>query len=127
MERSVMSKKDLLLIAVILLLALIFSAVFLMGRDPQIGVAALSIDGKIVELFQLAEEEDRIIDLQEQYAVPVKLEIRDHAIRFLESQCPDHICEGYGFISRETETAVCMPNRCVLLIYSPQDNITIES
>ena len=40
----------------------------------------------------------------------------DHKIRFVNVTCPDHLCEGFGFISLPTQTAVCMPNRVSVLI-----------
>lgn len=123
MERSVMSKKDLLLIGGILLISLLLGGFFLLKQGSGSCVAALSIDGTIVDTYDLNREENQLIDLQESYGVPVVLEIRDGAICFYESVCPDHICENYGFISREGETAVCMPNRTVLTIYAASDNI----
>ncbi|MBQ3588282.1 MAG: NusG domain II-containing protein, partial [Oscillospiraceae bacterium] len=39
-------------------------------------------------------------------------------IRFIESICPDHLCEGYGFISYEDETAICMPAGVAVLVTS---------
>ncbi len=126
MERSAIKKSDLFLIGAILLIALIVGAFFLLQRGNNVGVAALSIDGDIVELYDLETEENGFIDLRESYGVPVILEIKNKSIRFYESICPDHICENYGFISRETETAVCLPNRTVLTVYSHQDNISID-
>ena len=127
MERSVMSKKDLLLIGGILLLSLLLGGFFLLRQGDNTGVAALSVDGKIVALYDLAKEENQLIDLEERYSVPVTLEIRDGAICFAHSVCPDHICENYGFISREGETAVCMPNRTALTVYSHSDNIQLSA
>ena len=127
MERAVMSKKDLLLIIVLLLIAALIGGFFLLKQDSDSGVAALSVDGSIIALYDLNKEENRFIDLSDSYGVPVTLEIKDCSIRFYESQCPDHICENYGYISREGETAVCMPNRTVLTIYAPSDNIHIVS
>ncbi len=127
MERAVMSKKDLLLIVGILLIACLISGFFLLGQEKESGVAALSVDGRIVALYDLRKEENRLIDLRETYGVPVTLEIKDSSICFYESQCPDHICENYGYISREGETAVCMPNRTVLTIYAHSDNIRLDS
>ncbi|MGN0664313.1 MAG: NusG domain II-containing protein [Negativibacillus sp.] len=126
-SRARITKKDLVLIGAILLIAVLLGGFFLLKQKAESGIAALSINGEIVELYDLSREEDRLIDLQETYGVPVLLEIQNHAIRFRESQCPDHICENYGFISKETQTAVCMPNRVVLTIYSPQDNVTVKS
>ncbi len=124
--RASIKKTDLLLIVGILLLALILSGFFLLKQGPDVGVAALSIDGKIVGTYDLRSAENGFIDLREEYDVPVILEIKDQAIRFYESICPDHLCENYGFISRETETAVCLPNRTVLTIHSQRDNISTE-
>ena len=126
-KRAVTSKKDLLLIGGILLIAAVMGLFFLLNQTGGQTVAALSIDGTIVEVYDLSKEDDQFIDLRESHGVPVILEIKDHAIRFYESQCPDHICENYGFISLEAETAVCMPNRTVLTIYSAQDNIQKQS
>ena len=127
MERAVMSKKDLLLIIILLLIAALMGSFFLLKQDTDSGVAALSIDGSIVALYDLSKEENRFIALSDSYGVPVTLEIKDGSICFYESQCPDHICENYGYISREGETAVCMPNRTVLTIYAQSDNIHIAS
>lgn len=126
MERKTASKKDIWLIGGILLMAAALSLLFLLGQKGGGTQAVLSIDGKNVAVYELAAMEDQLIDLNELYGVPVLLEIKDHAICFKESQCPDHICEDYGYISRETESAVCMPNRTVLSIYSVQDRIQIE-
>lgn len=126
MERKTAGKKDLLLIFVLLLIAAVMGGFFLL-QDSDHNIAALSIDGRYVELFDLKKEENQLIDLREKYDVPVILEIRDGAIRFRESVCPDHLCENYGYISRVTETAVCMPNRTVLTIHSAKDTIALDS
>ena len=126
MERKTAGKKDLLLIFVLLLLSAVMGGFFLL-QDSDHNIAALSIDGRYVELFDLKKEENQLIDLREKYDVPVILEIRDGAICFRESVCPDHLCENYGYISRVTETAVCMPNRTVLTIHSAKDTIALDS
>ena len=46
----------------------------------------------------------------------VHLEVKDGAVRFVDSPCPDHICEHYGFLSQADQQAVCMPSRAVLMI-----------
>jgi hypothetical protein len=49
----------------------------------------------------------------------VHIEVKDGAARFANSPCPDHICENYGWISLEDQTATCLPARAVLAI-APQ-------
>ena len=34
----------------------------------------------------------------------------------LEKDCPDHICESFGWLSEEDQTATCLPARAVLSI-----------
>ena len=46
----------------------------------------------------------------------VHIEVKDGAARFIDSPCPDHICESFGWISQEDQTATCLPARAVLTI-----------
>ena len=46
----------------------------------------------------------------------VHIQIKDGAARFVDSPCPDHICEGFGWLSNEVQTATCLPARAVLTI-----------
>ena len=46
----------------------------------------------------------------------VHIEIKDGAARFVDSPCPDHICEHYGWLREEDQTATCLPARAVLTI-----------
>ena len=46
----------------------------------------------------------------------VTLEVKDGRIRFIDSKCPDHLCEGFGFIQHEDESAICMPAGVAVLI-----------
>ena len=39
----------------------------------------------------------------------VHLQVRDGAIAFLDSQCPDHVCEDFGWLSRPGQWACCVP------------------
>ena len=61
------------------------------------------------------------LDMDETYDVDtgyytVHIQIKDGAARFVDSPCPDHICEGFGWLSNEDQTATCLPARAVLTI-----------
>lgn len=121
LSRKKASKNDLwLLLGLGLLAAGLALGFWLFGQRSGGVKAALSVEGQVVEVFDLEKEEDRYIDLRADYGLPVTLEIRDHAIRFYQSQCPDHLCEGFGFLSQAAQSAACLPNRCVLTLYSDQ-------
>lgn len=77
--------------------------------------ALISIDGEAVQEINLNTAPDQQIDLSE-YGVNVVLEIQDHRIHFLSSDCPDHLCIGFGWLDSELQSAVCMPNRVAVTI-----------
>ena len=39
----------------------------------------------------------------------VHLQVRDGAVAFLDSQCPDHVCEDFGWLSQPGQWASCVP------------------
>ena len=102
-----MGKADKIILAIIALVALVSMGIFLlMWQNQTEGATALvSIDGEQIMELKLEQEENRQIDLSE-YGVQVVLEIKDHQIRFLSSDCPDHLCMGFGWIDHEPQSAV---------------------
>ncbi len=39
----------------------------------------------------------------------VHLVVEDGSIRFVDSECPDHLCEGFGRLSHSDQMATCLP------------------
>lgn len=117
-----LGKKDLLVVAVLLLAAvgcwIWYQAAYKAPEEQNLAV--ITVDGKEAMRLNLLAEEDRIFSLQESFGVPVSFEVKEHKIRFVQVTCPDHICESAGFLSREGQSAVCMPNRTSLSIYGEE-------
>ncbi len=78
--------------------------------------AQVTVQGEAVMEIPL-DQETEIWDLWEDYGVPVQLERDQGRIRFINVECPDHICEKTGWLSMAHQSAVCMPNRTVVTIY----------
>lgn len=76
--------------------------------------AMVAIDGSTVT-YEIDLDTDFVHTINEGKFV-VTLEVKDGAIRFINSQCPDHLCEGFGFIKDEDDMAVCMPAGVAVLI-----------
>lgn len=53
-------------------------------------------------------------------ALPVTLEVKNGTIAFIESQCPDKLCEGYGYISHEGDVSICLPAGVIVTINEVQ-------
>ena len=77
--------------------------------------AEIWIDGEMVRAVYLPQAADEEI-LLEAYGKEVLLEIRDHRICFQRSDCPYKICIHNGWLGREGEQAVCLPNRVSVIL-----------
>ena len=106
---------NLLFAAAILLAA---GALFLLrgaGKDRDAPLQARLIYGDGNASLDLPLDADGVYDVDTGY-LTVHVEIRDRAARFIDSPCPDHVCEGYGWLTLEDQTATCLPARAVLTI-----------
>lgn len=46
----------------------------------------------------------------------IHLRVEDGAIAFVDSPCPDHLCEGFGRLKAQGDWAACLPARASLTI-----------
>lgn len=58
------------------------------------------------ETLSLDEDHDYLYDVGDYV---VHLQVKDGAIAFLGSQCPDHICEQFGWLDKDGAWAACVP------------------
>ena len=68
--------------------------------------AEIWIDGKMVRSIYLPQAAEEEISLAE-YGKEVLLEVKNHRIAFISSDCPDKVCIHNGWLAREGEQAVC--------------------
>lgn len=112
-------KKNLIFAAVILALA---AALFgwrfwknAQSRDAGLPLTARVIYGDTGETLDIPLEEDGRFDVDTgEYTVHI--EVQNGAARFVDSPCPDHVCESFGWVSLEDQSAICMPARAVLTV-----------
>lgn len=113
--RKLWIRSDVLVIAVFLAAAAIFYFVYAAVAD-QSGTAycELILDGEPVMTTALDENKRFSLD-----ALPhVEFEVRDGAIAFVASDCPDQVCVNSGYLHTSGQTAACLPNRVVIRIQS---------
>lgn len=105
------NKQNIVFILIILVIALLF---FVYGMfKPSGSTAIVSIsDGETTEINLT---KSKIYNI-EGAKYPVTLEVANGKIRFINSLCPDHVCEGFGWIFKEEDTAICAPARVVVSI-----------
>lgn len=101
-----------ILFALAVLAAAGLLALWGMGRGAG-AQAVVSVAGG--ETRRLSLEKDGVYSI-EGAPFPVTLEVKDGAVRFVDSQCPDHLCEEFGWLSREHDQAICAPGGVVVTI-----------
>ncbi|MGL5437745.1 MAG: NusG domain II-containing protein [Lachnospiraceae bacterium] len=119
------SKKDLLLIAIILVIAAAgFSFNYLVRREPAVQVE-VSVDGQVICTLNL--NQDTELDIQGWNGGTNHLIIRDGAAWIDEASCPDKICIGQGKIRPDDNVRLnqqmiaCRPNRVLIRGVSQED------
>lgn len=101
-------KKNVIFALVVLALA---AGVFLAVRaqHPVKGSglqAVVDFGDGVTETVPLTQDHDYLYEVGDYI---VHLQVKDGAIAFLDSQCPDHVCEQFGWLDKDGAWAACVP------------------
>lgn len=97
---------------VLLLLAVGVTVLFLLLAFSRPGaVAVITVDGREEGRYPLAQDGTYVLNGGSNTLV-----IRGGKACLTDSQCPDHLCEGEGWVSRDGQTITCLPNRLQVAI-----------
>ena len=104
----------------ILIIVLLFSVLFLLRPQEKTEqlVAVITSQNQEVYRMPLSKMENGTFSIEEETGIPIIFEIKDNAIRFMDSNCPDKVCVGTGFQSRSFDISSCLPNEVLLVIES---------
>lgn len=108
-------KGDLLIIGGIVLAAALLLVFFVWNRSRGGTAQVTLVTSEGSEVTEISLAEDKIVHI-EGAPFAVTLEVSDGRIRFIESQCPDHICENVGWLQYEGDEAICLPAKVWLKI-----------
>ena len=100
--------KTLIFALVVLVLA---AALYFGGRAAHSGKggglqAGVDFGDGITETLPLDTDHDYLYDVGDYV---VHLQVKDGAVAFLDSQCPDHVCEQFGWLDKDGAWAACVP------------------
>ena len=100
-------QKNLLFAGGILVVAVLLFALLYGQSSPKESLQAVVDFGDgITETLPLEKDYDYLYEVD---GYVVHLQVRDGAIAFLDSQCPDHVCEQFGWLNKEGAWAACVP------------------
>lgn len=107
-------KRDIILAAVILLIAAaVFEYNYMTNRTPA-ATARITVDGKAVKTLDLAKDTE--LTIEGANGGTNHLIVKDGEIWCDEASCPDKVCVHQGKKRLNSDTIVCLPNKMIVTI-----------
>ncbi|MBQ9086040.1 MAG: NusG domain II-containing protein [Clostridia bacterium] len=108
-------KRDRILIAAILLLAVMGIFAWLLFRQKG-AVVEVSVNGETVAEYSLSEDRQVELSTGTDGQGRNTLVIRGGTAEVSDANCPDGLCAEHRAVSRDGESIVCLPNRLVITV-----------
>lgn len=112
MEKKKNVKLDIIMIAGMIAIGLLFLLIVLLTQEEGEEVV-VEVSGKPVASFSLAEDRTYVIDGS---GGTNTLVIKDGHAWVEEASCPDGLCKNMGKIHNSSQSIVCLPNEVVIRI-----------
>ena len=121
-QRAGLKRWELVAIVGLLAACLGLGLWFYLPRQAEGAVALVNVDGQPCFLVDLPQEgASWTFSIREETGKPVAFEVGAEGIRFVQVDCPDHLCEQMGWCRAPGNRAVCLPNRTFLAVYDRQE------
>ncbi len=114
-----MKKKDFILIFIILLIVLLSFGVnqFISNKNEE--KIEIYVNNKLYKTYNMDDEDEIKIKGKKGYNI---VKIHNHGVEMAEASCPDKVCIHEGFITKTSESIVCLPNRVHIKITGYDNN-----
>lgn len=116
-KKKRMSKKDWVLILVILCVAVIAFLLHEVIGAEGAGSVTIKVNGKIEGVYSLAEDKEIKINGGSNILV-----IKNQKADMIEADCPDKLCVDQKAISKNHESIICLPNKVVVEVESQENS-----
>ena len=113
-----MKKKDLILGAGIIVIALAMLLVMQLTRGEEGNQIQVTLNGKIYGTYSLSKDQTIEVKDGDFYN---RIRIEDRKAYMEEANCPDGYCERQGKISGGAQTIVCLPHKLVVEVLAADD------
>ena len=116
-----MKKRDIILIASILIVAIALFLVVEMTKEEGAGVT-IKVDGIKVAEYSLTADGTYPLNGGTNILV-----IEDGRAYLTDANCPDKLCVHQGKISRTGETITCLPNKLTVTVFGAEESLDLIS
>lgn len=105
------------IISLILLVSLSFwGFAYFKNSSSKPTKAILQVDGETVAEYNFKDYDKPTLISLKQYGIDGEIEIKNGAVRFSDMDCKDKICIKTSWVTKVTESAVCLPNKVYLTV-----------
>ncbi len=118
-KRKLFTLADLVVVGLVLLCFFCAVFSFFIGHNKEAVYAEVKIYGKLYERINLSEVTEAY-DMPVDGDIPVVLRISSEGVCFESSDCPDKLCVKRGVISKNGESAICLPAAVSVKIVSSE-------
>ena len=115
--RKHFTKKDILLVVIILVVAGMCFFLHEVIGGKGAGCVTVKVAGEITGVYSLAEDQE----------IPLNggtniLKIKNGRADMIEADCPDKLCVNQKAISKNGESIICLPNKVVVTVDSSENS-----
>ena len=116
-----MKKRDIILIASILIVAIAFFLIVELTNEEGAGVT-VKVDGVKVAEYSLSKNGTYPLNGGTNILV-----IENGKAYLTDANCPDKLCVHQGKISRTGETITCLPNKLTVSVFGAEQSVDLIS
>ncbi|MBQ8260317.1 MAG: NusG domain II-containing protein [Clostridia bacterium] len=116
-----MKKRDIILIASILVVAIAFLLIVELTKEEGAGVV-VKVDGVEVAEYSLSKNGTYPLNGGTNILV-----IEDGRAYLSDANCPDKLCVHQGKISRTGEVITCLPNKLTVTVFGAEESVDLIS
>lgn len=110
-----MKKKDFILIGVISIIILLgFGFNYYLNGNKSEKIE-IYVNNKLYETYDINAKKEIKIKTENGYNI---IEIHNEGVEMKDASCPDKVCVNTGFINKNSESIVCLPNKVNIKIIS---------
>ena len=121
--RKLIAKNDIVLIFVLLFCAAMIWLMFSFRSSENI-TAVIESDGEIIKEIDLTNLNEEITFSVEGYdGITVDIKAQKGKICFVSAQCSDLVCVRTGYLSKDGQTAICLPAKVSISVKGGEKSI----
>lgn len=126
--RITIKKWDILIIGVLLIISFLPYQCMekLLGDNLKNTYAYITLSGEVYKEIPLAGQVNcKRIEIESKYGKNT-IVVENESIAIIDSDCPDHICEEFGFKNKVGDIIVCLPHQLYIEIKGDTDGSSQE-